>query len=174
MIRRLMVLLLIAFAVATPGHADQRSAAQARFALDTLLQSTTDLTKEAQRDGEILRLLREASRNLDNWQPNTAISKALDNIGKAQQLAGASSQRVQEAVLAAKQIVEPAKESPSSADLPKIREQLRARPIEQMREVVANEISLLARLATQVSDISGLITKAVASASATTLGVKGD
>jgi hypothetical protein len=174
MIRRLAVVIVLMASLAATVRADQRAATIAGNALDDLLRASSDLAKEVQRDGEILRLLRDASRALDDFQSNTAVSKALDNIGKAEQLAAQSSPRVGIAVKMARSIVGPAADSPSSADLPKMREQLRSRPIEQMREVVAEEISVLARLATKVSDVSGLMTKAVASASATTLGVKGE
>jgi hypothetical protein len=174
MIRRLAVVIVMMFSLAATVRAEQRAAATANNALNDLLRASTDLANEAQRDGEILRLLRDASRALDDFQQNTAIAKALENIRKAEQLAAQSSQRVAIAVQMAKSIVGPAADSPSSADLPKLREQLRSRPIEQMREVVAEEIGLLARLAARVSDVSGLMTKAVASASATTLGVKSE
>jgi hypothetical protein len=172
---RFVVLLLTLFPM-TLG-ADDRSVALARNSLDNLLLTSSELSKEAQRDGEILRLLREASRSLDDWQKNNAVSKALDNISKAEQLVRqppVANPRVRLAVMAARQIVAPAKESAMSVDLAKLRGALQARPIEQMREVVAGEISVLARLATQVSDVSGILTKAVAAASATTLGAKGE
>lgn len=93
-------------------------------------------------------------------------------INKAEQLAGQQpfNPRVRQAVSAAKDIIAPAKESPAGADLAKIRAQLHARPIELMRDVVAEDLQILASLTTQVADLSSVIARGVAGASGAVLG----
>lgn len=175
MIRRLAIALLVLVPIL--ARADQRNANVARNSLSDLLASATELSKEAQRDAEVLKLIREAARSLDDFQQNAAVSKALDNIGKAEQLLRQqpiASQRVAQAVIFACEIVTPAKESPTSVDLSKIRAELHSRPIEQLRGVVAEEISVLARTASQVAEVSGILTRAVASASTSSLGGRGE
>jgi hypothetical protein len=167
--RRTIWLLLFA---ATSAAADPIMANRARMMVENLNAAVTDLTKEAQHDAEVLRLLREASKSLDDFQKNNAVEKAMDNIGKAERLGGTP--RVTQAVLFAKKIVEPARESAMSADFPKMRAELQARPIEMMRGIVAEEVGGLAQIAAQLSDVSGAVTHAIAAATSTTLGSKAE
>jgi hypothetical protein len=164
----LVVVLLLA--AANVAAIDPQTLARARRSMDDLNRISTDIAQETQRDAEILRHLRAASRGLDDWQKNVAVSKAADSISKAVQLAARSSQRVKQAVQVAQEIIGPAKASPNGADLVKLRAELHARPIEQMRLVVAEEMDVLARISTQVADIASILTKAVADASSSTLG----
>lgn len=57
-----------------------------------------------------------------------------------------------------------------TADLQKLREQLEARPIRWMRDVVADETGELADLTTQVTAVSGILAKALAGTSSAILG----
>jgi hypothetical protein len=167
--RKTIWLLLFA---ATSAAADPIIANRARMMLENVNAAVADLNKEAQHDAEVLRLLREASRSLDDFQKNSAVQKAMDNISRAERLGGTD--RVTQAVFAAKKIVEPAKESAMSADFVKMRAELQARPIEMMRGIVADEVSVLAQIAAQLSDVSGTVTHAMAAATSTTLGSKAE
>lgn len=172
--RRLSSLVVVLFLVAANASAiDPQTLARARRSMDDLNRVSSDIAQATQRDAEILRHLRAAARGLDDWQKNVAVSKAADSISKAVQLSARSSERVRQAVGAAKEIIEPAKASPNGADLSKLRAELHARPIEQMRQVVGEEMDVLARISTQVADIASILTKAVADASSATLG-RGD
>ena len=164
--------LIAAMLFAVNASADQAAAYRAKNLMNDLLAVSTDLSKEAIRDAEVLRKLIDAARALDDWQQSSAVSKALDNIAKAEQLAGQGpfNPRVQYAVRMARQIVQPAHDSPMNIDQMKIRNDLRSRSVDPMRQVVAEEINTLARLMSQLSEISGLVAKSVASSSAAALG----
>jgi lipopolysaccharide biosynthesis regulator YciM len=162
-----VALMLLALA----ARADQASIYRIRGLLDDLGRLTTDLTKEANRDAEILRRLVDASRALDDWQKNNGVSKALDAIGKAEQLAAQPpNPRVMKLVKNARDIVEPARESTMNIDQMKLRGELRARAIEPMRQVVSEDIGALARVTSQLTDVTNVVAKAMASASAAALG----
>ena len=162
--------------VAGSAAADPITIARARNSLADLTAAANELAKEAQRDAAVLAYLREAAKSLGDWQQNNGISSAMMNIEQAKKLAeqSPSSPRVTQIVFAAKQIMEPATHSSMSADLPKLRGDLQAGPVEQMRAIVAEEIGTLAQLASKVSDISGILTKSVASSTGVTLGTKAE
>ena len=172
MVRRLM--LLVALTAAASAGADPIIVSRARNSVADLTNTVNVLVKEAQRDAEVLRYLREAARSLDDWQKNNAVAGALTNITRAEQLAAQPpiTPRVTQAVTIARQIVAPARESAMSADLLKLRGELQSRPIEQMRGIVAEEVGVLADLAAQLSDVSSTLTKSVAASTSTTLGSK--
>lgn len=155
------------FVVASTALADPAAATRARNALNDVMAASTELSKQAQRDVEVLRLMRDAARSLDDFQVNNAISKALDDIHKAEQFASQPpyTPEVRKAVALARRIVEPAQSSPSAEILPKLRAQLEGGPIETLRAVVGDDVNLLAQVAVQLADASNLVTKAVAAAS---------
>ena len=171
---RLITALSILLSMVSSSRAQSRPSsvhtAKAHNAIQMLQTSSAELAKEARRDAEILNLLREASRALDGTQKHNAVAAALEKISKAKQLAAPSRPAVQQAVQIAKDIVSPAEESPTLADLPRLRGEVQRRPIEQMREVVAEEIFELAQLTTRLSDISLNLTKALANAAAASVG----
>jgi hypothetical protein len=174
MIRRSMIVAVML--IASVAAADPISVSRARNSLADLTAMANDLAKEAQRDAAVLAYLREAAKSLDDWQQNNAVAGAMNNIGQAGKLAAQApvSPRVVQIVSAAKEIVEPATHSAMTADLQKIRGELLARPVEQMRGIVAEEIGVLAQMAAKVSDISGILTKSVAASTAVTLGTKSE
>jgi lipopolysaccharide biosynthesis regulator YciM len=157
---------------ALTARADQQSIYRIRGLLDDLGRITTDLAKEANRDAEILRRLTDAARALDDWQKNNGVSRALDAIGKAEQLAAQwpLSPRVQKIVKNARDIVQPAHDSPMNIDQMKLRGELRGRAIEPMRQIVSEDIGALARVTSQLTDVTNVIAKAMASASVAALG----
>jgi hypothetical protein len=157
---------------ALTARADQQSIYRIRGLLDDLGRITTDLAKEANRDAEILRRLTDAARALDDWQKNNGVSRALDAIGKAEQLAAQQplSPRVQKIVKNARDIVQPAHDSPMNIDQMKLRGELRGRAIEPMRQIVSEDIGALARVTSQLTDVTNVIAKAMASASVAALG----
>lgn len=157
---------------ALTARADTQSVARLRYLLDDLGRLSVDVSKDATRDAEILRRLVDAARALDDWQKNNGVSKALDAIGKAEQLAAQTppNPRVVKLVKNARDIVEPARESTMNIDQMKLRNELRARSIEPMRQVVAEDIGTLARITSQLTDVTNTIAKAMASASAAALG----
>ena len=156
---------------ALTARADQQSIYRIRGLLDDLGRLTTDLAKEASRDAEILRRLVDAARALDDWQKNNGVSKALDAIGKAEQLAAQPpNPRVMKLVKNARDIVQPAHDSPMNIDQMRLRSELRARAIEPMRQVVSEDIGALARVTSQLTDVTNVVAKAMASASAAALG----
>ena len=132
---------IVVMLFALTARADPQSVARLRYLLDDILRLSTDVSKEATRDAEILRRLVDAARALDDWQKNNGVSKALDAIGKAEQLATQTPQnrRVVKLVKNARDIVVPARESTMNIDQMKLRGELRARAIEPMRQVVAEE-----------------------------------
>lgn len=154
------------------ARADAQASYRARNLINDLLSVSTDLSKEAMRDAEILRRLVDAARALDDWQQHAAVSKALDAIAKAQQLAGQQpfNPRVTQIVQRAYDIVHPAQSSSMNIDQMKIRAELRGRAIEPMRQIVSEDIGMLARLTSQLTDITNNVAKATASASAAALG----
>jgi hypothetical protein len=168
--RTLTVAAVMLFALT--ARADQQSIFRIRGLLDDLGRITTDLAKEANRDAEILRRLVDAARALDDWQKNNGVSRALDAIGKAEQLAAQQplNPRVQRIVKAAREIVQPAHDSPMNIDQMKLRGELRGRAIEPMRQIVSEDIGALARVTSQLTDVTNVIAKAMASASAAALG----
>jgi len=168
--RTLAAMAVMFFAVT--ASADQQAAYRAKNLMNDLLAVSTDLSKEAIRDAEILRRLIDAARALDDWQQNTAVAKALDHIHKAEQLAAQPpvNPRVSALVRWAREAVQPAQNSPMNVDQMKIRSELRTRSIEPMRQVAAEEINLLARLTSQLTDITNVVAKSMASASGTALG----
>src|ERR1044071_1146762 len=157
---------------ALTARADQQTVYRLRALLDDLGRFSADLTKEANRDAEILRRLTDAARALDDWQKNNGVSKGMDAIGKAQQLATQQPQnpKVQRIVQAAHDIVAPARESSMNIDQMKLRGELRGRCMEPMRQVVPEDIGGLARVTSQLTDVTNVIAKAMASASAAALG----
>jgi len=157
---------------ALTARADQQSIYRIRGLLDDLGRLTTDLAKEANRDAEILRRLVDAARALDDWQKNNGVSKALDAIGKAEQLAAQQppNPRVMKLVKNAHDIVQPARESTMNIDQMKLRGELRGRAIEPMRQIVSEDIGALARVTSQLTDVTNVVAKAMASASAAALG----
>lgn len=172
MMRSLLVMMVLVCTIPT-AQADSRALVQARNALNDLQNAANELAREAQRDAEILRLLSDASRSLDDWQKNNALAGAQEMASKADQLAGRPpfpNPQVRQATRAARAILEPAQESPMTADLQKLREQLEARPIRWMRDVVADETGELADLTTQVTAVSGILAKALAGTSSAILG----
>ena len=168
--RTLTAVALMLFALT--ARADQQSIYRIRGLLDDLGRITTDLAKEANRDAEILRRLTDAARALDDWQKNNGVSRALDAIGKAEQLAAQPplNPRVQKLVKNAREIVQPAHDSPMNIDQMKLRGELRGRAIEPMRQIVSEDIGALARVTSQLTDVTNVIAKAMASASAAALG----
>jgi hypothetical protein len=168
--RTLTAVAVMLFALA--ARADQQSIYRIRGLLDDLGRITTDLAKEANRDAEILRRLTDAARALDDWQKNNGVSRALDAIGKAEQLAAQQplSPRVQKIVKNARDIVQPAHDSPMNIDQMKLRGELRGRAIEPMRQIVSEDIGALARVTSQLTDVTNVIAKAMASASVAALG----
>ena len=161
---------LLLFALA--ARADQQTVFRVRGLLDELGRLTTDLSKEAMRDAEVLRRLVDAARALDDWQKNNGVSKALDAIGKAAQLASQQppNPRVVRLCQVAHDIVAPARESTINIDPTRIRGELRARSIEPMRQIVSEDIGALARVTSQLTDVTNVIAKSTASASAAALG----
>ena len=153
-------------------RADQRSSTNARNALTDLIASANELSKEAQRDGEVLRLIEDSARSLDDFQVNKAVTDAMQAIVRAERVSAASSPAVKKAIADARKIVEPASESLATANLAKMRDDLYAKPISQLRAVLAEDINELAFTASQVADVSGILTRAVAAASAASLGKK--
>ncbi|HEV2722275.1 MAG TPA: hypothetical protein VG323_19810 [Thermoanaerobaculia bacterium] len=168
--RTFAVMAVMLFVLA--ARADQQSVARLRYLLDDLGRLSVDVSKDATRDAEILRRLVDAARALDDWQKNNGVSKALDAIGKAEQLATQTppNPRVVKLVKNARDVVEPARESTMNIDPMKLRGELRARSIEPMRQVVAEDIGSLARITSQLTDVTNMIAKAMASASAAALG----
>jgi hypothetical protein len=157
---------------AATARADAQASYRAKNLINDLLSVSTDLSKEALRDAEILRRLIDAARALDDWQQNAAVSKALDAIHKAEQLAGQPpfNPRVQILVQRAYDVVKPAQSSTMNIDQQKIRNELRARAIEPMRQIVSEDIGTLARLTSQLTDITNTVAKATSTASAAALG----
>lgn len=168
--RTMAVAAMLLFALA--ARADQQTVFRVRGLLDELGRLTTDLSKEAMRDAEVLRRLVDAARALDDWQKNNGVSKALDAIGKAEQLAAQqpANPRVTRLCQAARAIVEPARESTINIDPTRIRGELRGRSIEPMRQIVSEDIGALARVTSQLTDVTNVIAKSTASASAAALG----
>src|ERR1043166_6335792 len=107
---------------ALTARADQQTVYRLRALLDDLGRFSADLTKEANR-------LADAARAPDDWQKNNGVSKAMDAIGKAAQLASQQPQnpKVQRIVQAAHDIVAPAREGSMNIDKMKIRGELRRR-----------------------------------------------
>jgi len=157
---------------AMTARADAQASYRAKNLINDLLAVSTDLSKEAMRDAEVLRRLIDAARALDDWQQQAAVSKALDAIGKAEQLAAQPpfNPRVQILVQRARDAVKPAQASSMNIDQQKIRNELRARAVEPMRQIVSEDIGTLARLTSQLTDITNNVAKATASASAAALG----
>jgi hypothetical protein len=166
--------LLVAIALASDAFAvDRTTFFRAQRMLDDLNHLSTGAAQVVHRDADILRHLRAASRALDDWQKHVAVSKAADNISKAVQLSAQSSGAVRKICNDAAEIIGPAKSSPQSADLMQLRDALQNGPVEAMRTVVAEEMDVLARISTRMSELSSILTKAIADASSATLG-KGD
>jgi hypothetical protein len=157
---------------AATARADAQGAYRAKNLMNDLVAVSTDLAKEALRDAEILRRLVDAARALDDWQQQAAVSKALDAIHKAEQLAGQPpfNPRVQILVQRALDAVKPAQSSTMNIDQQKIRNDLRARSIEPMRQIVSEDIGTLARLTSQLTDITNVVAKATSATSAAALG----
>jgi hypothetical protein len=158
--------------LALTARGDQQGSYRAKNLINDLVAVSTELSKEAMRDAEVLRRLVDAARALDDWQQHAAVSKALDAIGKAEQLAAQPpfNPRVQRVVRLAREAVQPAQNSSMNIDQMKIRNELRGRSIEPMRQIVSEDIGTLARLTSQLTEITNLVAKATASASAAALG----
>lgn len=169
--KKAMAALTLMLCAAT-ARADSGQAYRAKNLINDLLQVSTELSKEAMRDAEVLRRLIDAARALDDWQQNAAVSKALDAIGKAEQLAAQPpfNPRVKILVDRARAAVAPAQSSTMNIDQQKIRNELRGRAVEPMRQIVSEDIGTLARLTSQLTDITNNVAKATASTSATALG----
>jgi hypothetical protein len=169
--KRAMAALTLMLCAAT-ARADSGQSFRAKNLINDLLSVSTELSKEATRDAEVLRRLIDSARALDDWQQQAAVSKALDAIGKAEQLAAQPpfNPRVQILVQRARDAVKPAQSSTMNIDQQKIRNELRARSVEPMRQIVSEDIGTLARLTSQLTDITNNVAKATASASAAALG----
>jgi hypothetical protein len=163
---------IAALLIAMTARADTQASYRAKNLINDLLSVSTDLSKEAMRDAEVLRRLVDAARALDDWQQHAAVSKALDAIAKAQQLAAQQpfNPRVTQLVQRAYDVVHPAQSSSMNIDQQKIRNELRARAIEPMRQIVSEDIGTLARLTSQLTDITNNVAKATSAASAAALG----
>lgn len=172
---RMLSVVLVLF-VSLSASADPPTVARTRNALSDVMMSAGELSKEAQRDAEVLRLLREAARSLDDWQANNAVSRASDQIGRAEQIAAQPpyDPRVRKAVASARAITDPAHASPSAEDLQRLRGLLQARSIDTMRAVVAEDVTMLAQLAAQLAEVSSMVTKAVAAATSTSVGSRSE
>ena len=170
--KRAMAALTLMMVCAATARADAGQSYRAKNLINDLLAVSTELSKEAMRDAEVLRRLIEAARALDDWQQNAAVSKALDAIAKADQLAHQPpfNPRVQILVQRAYDAVKPAQNSSMNIDQMKIRNELRGRSVEPMRQIVSEDIGTLARLTSQLTDITNNVAKATAAASATALG----
>ena len=131
----------------------------------------TDLSKETQRDAEILRLLSEAGKSLDDWQKNNAIATAFAKCSKAEQLSAGQpvNPRVVQLARGARQLLQAAQDSPSTTDMQKTREQLR-KPAAAMVEILSGEVSDLAHLLRSVSDVNESIGEIISTASAAVAG----
>lgn len=138
--------------------------------VQSLQTATADLASEATRDAEILNLIRESVRALDGTQKNNAVRRSLEKIAKAKSLAVQSKPAVKEAVRIAEEILAPAEESPMSADLERIQQELRRRSFERMQRIVAEEIDELARVTTRLTDLTATLARAISVASSATVG----
>ena len=142
------------------------------FELQDLGELTNEISSRATKNAAILTLLKEASRALDDWQSNKAVAVAVQRIGKAKQLAWespAAPPRVQQAVLAAADILKPAEASTMEANLMGLRGQLDAGPIEVLREAVAEDMADLAAVAKKMAEMNATLTKALAEIAAVTV-----
>ena len=163
---------LLTALIASAAQAQPRLMAQAENAIRNLQAASSELAKVADRDAEVLRVLIEAGRALDDWQKNNAMAKALERVGTAEQYVSrppSADRRILRAVAQARVLLEPAQQSPTSADLQKLRQDFHRGPVSLTREVVAEEIADLARLSTQLADTSALISKALAGATGAAL-----
>src|ERR1043165_3626279 len=142
---------------AMTARADAQASYRAKNLINDLLSVSTDLSKEAMRDAEVLRRLVDAARALDDWQQHAAVSKALDAIAKAQQLAAQQpfNPRVTQLVQRAYDVVHPAQSSSMNID---------------QQKIVSEDIGTLARLTSQLTDITNNVAKATSAASAAALG----
>src|ERR1043165_9119776 len=137
---------------AMTARADAQASYRAKNLINDLLSVSTDLSKEAMRDAEVLRRLVDAARALDDWQQHAAVSKALDAIAKAQQLAAQQpfNPRGTQLVQRAYDVVPPAQRRSVNIDQKKTRNGPRARAMEPMRQIVSEDIGTLARLTSQL------------------------
>lgn len=157
------------FVVASQLSADQQAVTRARHSLNELQLLTTQLAKESQRDAEVLRLLTDAARSLDDWQTNAAFAEAVENVAKAQQLvdrAPAATPELRQAVVAAREILDDIAADPSAANWAKVRTDLHERSLDRVRNIVSEEMHALATLAVLVSDVIADLTEALADGSA--------
>lgn len=144
----------------------------AENAIRNLQSASSELARAADRDAEVLRVLIEATRAMDDWQKNNAMAAALERVGKAEQYVRQlpmADPRIRKAVVEARALLEPAQKSPTSTDLHKLRQDFHRGPVNLTREVVAEEIADLARPSTQLADTSALISKALAGATGAAL-----
>lgn len=160
--------LLFLFLLSRDVLADTQQVSRARASLQELQTLTTELAKESARDAEVLRLLSDAARSLEDWQTNAAYSQAVDDVGKAEQLIGrppAVNPTLRQAVTAAREVIESIKDDPSAADWAVVRTTFHNRALDPAREVVSEEMHSLATLAVYVSDVIADLTEALADGS---------
>jgi hypothetical protein len=123
-----------------------------------------EVAAQAQKHAAVLNLLRDAASALDDWQTNKAVAIADKKVGEAESLALArprASQRVYQAVLAADDLIRPAKASSMEANLMKLRDELRA-PIGAVAEVVAADAAELATLTRRTAELNALLSAVLA------------
>lgn len=167
-----VTILFLSLLWAASARADQANLSRAQMHMRSLQESVQALAREADRDAEVLRVLVEAGRAMDDWQKNNAIASALERVTKAEQYVRQpppADFRIRNAVSGARELLEKAKESPSMVDLQQTRNEFHRRSVGPTREVVAKEIHDLAQLSTQLADASALISRALAGATSAAL-----
>lgn len=156
----LLALVLVPFL----AQAQSPSSRTLEMHLRAIQELAPEVAGEALKHATVLNLLRDAARALDDWQTNKAVAIADQKVGEAKSLAQArppASPRVYQAVLAAEDLIRPAKASSMEANLMKLREELRA-PIGAVAEVAAGDAAELATLTRRTADLNALLSAALA------------
>jgi hypothetical protein len=132
--------------------------------LRAIQELAPEVAGQAQKHATVLNLLRDAARALDDWQTSKAVVIADQKVGEAKRLAQSrppASPRVYQAVLAAEDLIRPAKASSMEGNLMKLREELRA-PIGAVAEVAAADAAELATLTRRTSELNAVLSAALA------------
>ena len=106
-------------------------------------ESLVEMRKVYERDVQVLKHLVAADEALkDPTQPTIAVEKADDEIGEAERL-GSSEFAVRQGIIRARQAVEGAKKSPTTADFPRLRSIVSDEAIGPARRVVIRNTAFL-------------------------------
>jgi citrate synthase len=156
----LVVLVLVPFL----AQAQSQQSRTLEMHLRAIQELAPEVAGQAQKHATVLNLLRDAARALDDWQTNKAVAIADQKVAEAKRLAQSRpspSQRVYQAVLAAEDLIRPAKASSMEANLMKLREDMRA-PIGAVAEVAAADAAELATLTRRTAELNALLSAALA------------